>query len=261
MRQNAARGGRGGMVVGALKRTDVREDDVLQVRRVFDEIDEDKSGVLSLRELISFSVTNPRAIPNVVFKNLVTDEDGQVTFEELLRCHFPKCSAATIKEAIERWAPQTEGEETEYLAEEAIDEIRQIYSVFRPDFEWDYGVFTDEDEARPQQRRVREVPAGGSHQPQLTASELAIHLCRTGLSAEEVKRCIPEDGPGTLSEEDFIGLMREYYVTERRGIGLYSLQSHTKNIRWSKLFPAASGGKAGGPEDYFKPPYFWPLSP
>eukprot|EP01065_Artemidia_motanka_P009172 TRINITY_DN14687_c0_g1_i1.p1 TRINITY_DN14687_c0_g1~~TRINITY_DN14687_c0_g1_i1.p1 ORF type:complete len:891 (+),score=193.56 TRINITY_DN14687_c0_g1_i1:41-2674(+) len=69
---SAARRRRLGVVIDtdAMKRTEIRQENVVQVRRIFDEIDADKSGVLSLRELISFSVANPRAIPNVVFKNL-----------------------------------------------------------------------------------------------------------------------------------------------------------------------------------------------
>lgn len=260
---SAARRKRLGVVMAtdAVKRTDIRQADVLQVKKIFDEIDDDKSGYLSLRELISFSVANPRAIPNSVFKNLVTDDDGRVHFKELLHCHFPKCSDKTVQRAIDQWAPRQDVESLDQLEEESKEEIRQIFSVFRPGFVSDFQVFDV-------------VPGGGEgrrrpptcapvREPALTPAGMRHHLPvgRTGLTDVDVETLfasVDRDAGGTLGEDEFMLLLKEYFVNAQKGIGLYS-QVPRRDVRWGRIFPAA-GGK-GGPDEYFMPPYFWDTFP
>eukprot|EP01064_Diplonema_japonicum_P016362 TRINITY_DN24375_c0_g1_i1.p1 TRINITY_DN24375_c0_g1~~TRINITY_DN24375_c0_g1_i1.p1 ORF type:complete len:625 (+),score=80.52 TRINITY_DN24375_c0_g1_i1:40-1875(+) len=112
------------------KRT-IREQDVLGVKKVFDSIDSDKSGFLSLKELISFSAARPRAVPNTVFKYIVAEGD-KVGFLELLHCHFPKCTLAAVQNAAEQWCPKPVVDQPPPMSSEIANAIGEVFQSFKP---------------------------------------------------------------------------------------------------------------------------------
>eukprot|EP01060_Flectonema_neradi_P036344 TRINITY_DN6966_c2_g1_i2.p1 TRINITY_DN6966_c2_g1~~TRINITY_DN6966_c2_g1_i2.p1 ORF type:complete len:694 (+),score=129.34 TRINITY_DN6966_c2_g1_i2:58-2139(+) len=111
------------------KRTVVREEDVKRVKRVFEAIDTDKNGYLTLHELIKFSASHPNAIPNRVFRVIVGD-DERVGFLELLHGHFPRCSLTSLQSAIDKWCPPEVYVPVSTIPQPVVCEITNIFNTF-----------------------------------------------------------------------------------------------------------------------------------
>ena len=193
----------GVLVTDTANRAVVREEDVKHVKHVFEAIDYDGSGYLSLKELISFSAAHPKAVPNSVFK-YVGAGSAHIGFPELLRCHFPKCSMDHIENAVEQWCPQNEAEPALTLSPETLKEVCAVFEALDKDKK---GYLTD-----AQVQRVFDDPELGK------ATDATI----------------------TLAE--FTSMVGPYFLNQTEMTQLSSLAQKRKftNMDWTSIFPCGS---------------------
>ncbi|KAJ9449581.1 hypothetical protein DIPPA_02871 [Diplonema papillatum] len=112
----------------AAKQASLTEGDVLAVKRVFDAVDADDSGLLTLKELIKYSVSRPKAVPDVVFRHVVGEGD-KISFPELLRCFYPRCTPQTIQQAIQTCGSKVDPEQPPSAPSPGI--LKEVRDVFR----------------------------------------------------------------------------------------------------------------------------------
>lgn len=92
--------------------------DVRRAKAIFDSIDIDGSGTISLKELAESLRDNAFAELSSTFQMIDRDKSGVITFDELLQTMFPKCPPQQIKAVIEDlYGPTVNKEHVEKLTE------------------------------------------------------------------------------------------------------------------------------------------------
>ena len=179
--------------------------DVFQLKAVFDEYDNDKSGSIALQEfmfVLKKKKTQPRPgeksdlatrqaaqgvsildLSENVFHEMDTDGDGEVTFSELLKLMYKFATEQEIKVMLD-WVkppPEPEPEEKPGLSADGKKQILQIFKMYDKD-----------------------------KNGQLSKKELIVALEKTGLDKEEVTQYFQEfdtDGSDTIDKDEFLKLM------------------------------------------------------
>ena len=197
------------------KRTVVYEEDVRRVKRIFDAMDSDKSGYLTLHELVKFSAAHPTAIPNRVFRFVVGDGE-RVGFLELLHCHFPKCSVGTLQSAIDKWSPPEVQIPTNTVPLLVTSEITNIFNTF-----------------------------DNNKKGFITTQELGSQLSKSEFSSAELTSLLNSRSK-VITAADFINVMSGYFSPQAELLPLNTLShrvNKTSHIRWSNIFPSGSAEK------------------
>ena len=192
---------------GKPKGSKYSKSDVIDLKKVFDQYDRDKSGAITLTEFSTElgrkkEASGPRAgekssreqraakegisifdLAESTFHEMDVDGNGEVSFREMLKLMFKNARADEL-DLMMSWVapePEPEPEPKQELSDDAKAMINSIFKLY------------DKDKS-------------GS----LTVSELKKALEKTGIEVEEVKQMLDEfdtDGNKELNKEEFRALM------------------------------------------------------
>ena len=105
------------------------------LRNLFEEIDDDGSGFLELRELLQFRAQFPKRLPENVLHGLKLEQDGRVYLDDFLSTFYPSVSQDTLEQLLATFEPKAK--DLASISPTALRELHAYYTSVRHTF-WDF---------------------------------------------------------------------------------------------------------------------------
>jgi hypothetical protein len=206
-------------------RTAITQAQFLKVKAIFDDIDQEGEGKVTLKELLEYSVKNP--IPVKVFMRMTLDTTGVVTLPELVRCYHPQVSLKEVRYAMEVFIPQLQAHWRERLSETSMSEIGEIFALFA--------------------RRTGSVSLGDLAAVMEPNEHLAMNDLKAALGNTDA------DENYVLEQPEFENLLKDYYIQQQHSSTRHpTLEFLTAERRiqsvWPRMFP-----RMPNPENLLRP--------
>ena len=175
--------------------------EVLELRKLFNSIDEDASGSIDVDEFVNSPALNSTHMfmnATSMFGSIDRDASGTISFGELLAVAFPQASRQHVKDMlkyVKGYESQAHMKEKISLDEDQLEEISNIFAMY--DVDDSGGISTEE---------MYEAMVGANP------------AMREIFSIEEMDKLVrqyDDDGNATLELEEFTKMFRENFMEDK----------------------------------------------